>query len=98
MNDTNRPVSPPTDSFDGVELVFPQECHFKVIAEDQESMHFVIETVLMELGIHAPVVEGNHSAQGRYVTYNISVRVESREMMNAIDHELRSIVGVRMVL
>ena len=85
-------------TFCGTALEFPQDCHYKVIAEDLESMHFVIETVLMELGIHNPVEQGNRSAKGKYVTYNISVRVESKEMMNKIDHELRSIVGVKMVM
>ncbi len=80
------------------ELEFPLDCHFKVIAEDLEKMHFVIETVLMGLGVSAPLTEGNKSKGGKYATFNITVRVDSREQMNQIDTELRNIQGVKMVL
>ncbi len=79
-------------------LTFPVDCHFKVIAEDLEHMHFVIETVLMELGIQNPLTPGNRSKNGKYITFNVSVRVASREMMERIDSELRNIQGVKMVL
>jgi putative lipoic acid-binding regulatory protein len=80
------------------ELVFPLECHFRVIAEDREHMGFVIETVLLELGITAPVTKVNTSRKGKYVSFNISIVVESRDVMNKIDQELRLIQGVKMVL
>jgi putative lipoic acid-binding regulatory protein len=80
------------------ELEFPLDCHFKVIAEDLENMHFVIETVLMGLGVSAPLTEGNKSGGGKYISFNITVRVKSREQMNQIDSELRNIQGVKMVL
>ena len=80
------------------ELEFPLTCHFKVIAEDLEGMDFVIETVLMELGVGDPVASGNRSASGKYVTYNVSIEVDSRETMNRIDQALRDIQGVKMVL
>ncbi|HNR94283.1 MAG TPA: DUF493 family protein [Kiritimatiellia bacterium] len=41
---------------------------------------------------------GNVSANGNYITYNISVRVDSREIMDKIDTEVRSIEGVKLVL
>jgi len=87
-----------TDPFDGAELVFPQECHFRVIAENLDNMHFVIETVLLELGIQAPLEKANTSGRGRYVSFSFSATVASREEMNRIDAELRAIEGVRMVL
>ncbi len=80
------------------ELEFPVECHFRVIAEDLQHMHFTIETVLMELGIHQPVQQGNRSASAKYVSYNVSVTVDSKTMLDNIDRELRLIEGVRMVL
>ena len=80
------------------ELEFPVDCHFKVITEQIDGMAFVIETVLAGLGIESPVTPGNRSAAGRYITYNLTVRVESREQMNRIDAELRNIAGVKMVL
>jgi len=61
-------------------------------------MHFVIETVLMGLGVESPLTAGNTSKGGKYLTFNVSVRVDSREQMNQIDTELRNIQGVKMVL
>ncbi len=80
------------------ELTFPLICHYKIIARNIEHMHFVIETVLLQMGIRNPLESGNVSANGNYITYNISVRVKSREMMVKIDAELRAIEGVKMVL
>jgi putative lipoic acid-binding regulatory protein len=79
-------------------LVFPVTCHFKIITEDLHNMHFVIETVLMQLGVHDPITPGHRSAAGKYVTYNVSIHVESRMRMDKIDRALREIVGVKMVL
>jgi putative lipoic acid-binding regulatory protein len=80
------------------DLEFPVECHFRVVAHNQEGMAFVIETVLMELGVTSPVEPANLSAGGKYASFNISTVVESREQMSRIDRELRAIAGVRMVL
>ena len=82
----------------GAELKFPLMCHYKVIAENREGMHFVIETVLQELGVKAPLETGNMSANGKYITFMVSIAVDSRKTMNAVDQELRNIVGVKMVL
>lgn len=84
--------------FENEELKFPVECHFKVISEDIDGIHFVIETVLMEMKINVPVLRGNKSAGGKYITHNITVMVHSKEMLTAIDTELRNIQGVKMVL
>jgi putative lipoic acid-binding regulatory protein len=83
---------------DPANLEFPVEVQFRVIAEAHEKMAFVIETVLMELGVDAPVRSGNRSKSGTYRSYSITTVVESREMMNRIDAELRAIAGVKMVL
>jgi putative lipoic acid-binding regulatory protein len=83
---------------DPANLEFPLECQFRVIAEDQENLAFVIETVLMQLGVEVPVVRGNESKSGTYVSYSITTVVQSREEMTRIDTELRNIAGVKMVL
>lgn len=80
------------------ELKFPLVCHYRVIAENLDNMHFVIETVLMGLGVTSPVEKANTSGGGKYISFNISTMVESREAMNRIDKELRLIQGVKMVL
>lgn len=88
----------PLNPLDGYELIFPLTCQFRVIAEAREGMAFVIETVLMQLGVTAPLENGFDSAQGRYHSYHVTTVVHSREEMNRIDKELRLIEGVRMVL
>lgn len=80
------------------ELEFPVECHFRIIAEDLENMHFVIETVLMELGVHSQLTQRNTSTKGKYVSFSVSTPVDSLAKMNKIDYELRNIQGVKMVL
>ncbi len=80
------------------EIEFPVDCHFKVIAEELNGIQSAIETALMNLGVSSPLPTGNRSAGGKYVTFNVTVRVGSREQMNQIDAELRKIPGVKMVL
>ena len=85
-------TQPPDD------LVFPVLCHYRVIAVAQKGMHFVIETVLREMGIASPLEEANTSSGGKYVSYCFSTLVDSRETIAKIDRELRLIQGVKMVL
>lgn len=80
------------------ELQFPLDCQFRVIAENKKGMFFVIETVLLENGVTAPLQVQHESAGGKYLSFSVDTRVESREMMNRIDTALRSIEGVKMVL
>ncbi|MCB9800224.1 MAG: DUF493 domain-containing protein [Candidatus Omnitrophica bacterium] len=80
------------------ELQFPLVCNYRIIAEDLSGIDFVIETVLMEMGIRVPVQKGNQSSQGRYLTFHADIEVDSKEMMTRIDGELRAINGVKMVL
>jgi len=85
-------------SYKEQELEYPVLCHFKIITEDLKNMHFVIETVLLQLGVKDPVQAGNRSAKGKYITYNVSIMVESKEHMYKIDQALREIEGVKVVL
>jgi putative lipoic acid-binding regulatory protein len=86
------------EPFGDEELQFPLDCQFRVIAENREGMHFVIETVLLELGVTSPLHTENQSETGRYQSFRVDIRVNSKEHMNKIDAALRNIVGVRMVL
>jgi putative lipoic acid-binding regulatory protein len=80
------------------DLKFPLDCQFRIIAENKQGMHFVIETVLMEHGVTSPLETENLSQGGKYQSYSVSLRVESLEQMNRIDNALRNIAGVKMVL
>ncbi len=85
------------EPFEGRELQFPLTCHFKIIAEEGRDVRTLLEIALAELEIHSPLERGNQSVQGSYVTYNLSVFVDSLESMNLIDGALRAVKGVRMV-
>lgn len=86
------------EPFGDEKLQFPLDCQYRVIAENIPNIHFVIETVLMEHGVTAPLTPQNQSHGGKYQSFLVIVRVESQEEMNRIDSALRNIVGVKMVL
>jgi putative lipoic acid-binding regulatory protein len=80
------------------DLIFPVDCHYKVIAEDTLAVHARLEKALQDIGIDKPVLIGNRSSKGTYITFNITITVESKEIMERIDATLRNTQGVRMVL
>lgn len=85
------------DVFGGEALQFPVECHYKIIAEGA-GVRVLLEIALIELGITSTLVTGNHSSQGKYVTFNFDWTVDSFQAMQRIDTRLRAVKGVRMVL
>lgn len=91
------PVSDPV--FGDEKIKFPVQCHFKVIADvSAGEIGKAISEALAALDIAVPVQGGNQSVSGRYITYNISICVQSNDEMTKIDVALRGINGVRMVL
>jgi putative lipoic acid-binding regulatory protein len=81
-----------------VEDAFPTDCHFKIIARDEAGIRERIVEAFVAHGVDAPVTDGNRSAAGTYVTYNVTARIESLASMRAIDTAVGRIKGVRMVL
>ncbi len=79
-------------------LKFPVVCPYRIITLDIPNIQFVIETVLSQLGITAPITKGNASSQGKYISHTVDILVDSREMMGRIQEELSAIEGVRMIL
>lgn len=81
------------------ELVFPQVCHVKIIADADEGFVRTAIELALEIGERlTELTEGNRSEGSKYVTYNITVRVYSKVEMNTLDMSLRMIPGVRFVL
>lgn len=81
------------------EDLFPTVCHFKVIAVDFDHMEVELNEVLAGLGLERhSFARGNRSTGGKYVTYETSIHVESRDQMVEIDGALRAVQGVKMVL
>ena len=82
-----------------LESIFPAECHFKVIAMNLIGIHKRLNEVLMELGINDCAFQpGIQSRNGKYMSYDISIQVESHLREREIDHALRAVQGVKMVM
>ncbi|HTL48818.1 MAG TPA: DUF493 domain-containing protein [Verrucomicrobiae bacterium] len=84
--------------FEGHELQFPLNCHFRIVAQNVPGIRESLEAVLRGLDIQSPLQEGQASAKGAYRTFNFDVEIESREAMNRIDSSLRQNPNVKMVL
>ena len=78
--------------------IFPTECHFKIIAHRTDGVANRLNQVLADRTHRARVCPGNESAGGRYLTYNVSLVIETLEIMRELDNAFRSVDGVRMVL
>lgn len=84
---------------ENLEIEFPTECHFKVIAVDIEGVHKSLNNCLvrLELADHA-FQPSNKSKNGKYISYETSIIVRSHAQMNEIDAALKVVEGVKMVL
>ncbi|GEM_PF-843266 len=81
------------------ELHFPQVCHIKIIADADEGMiRASIELALTDHETLTELLPGHSSTGGKYVTYNVDVRVHSKAAMDTLDLSLRMIPGVRFIL
>ncbi|MGA1194406.1 MAG: DUF493 family protein [Kiritimatiellia bacterium] len=80
------------------EIKFPLKVHFKVIAVESPNLRAHLEIALCDLRIYDDLEPGRSSAAGKYITYNLSMMVHSREQMTSIDQRLREVEGVKMVL
>ena len=80
------------------QVVYPCECHFRIIAFNRPGMFSAIEQVLKRLHVTGPLEESHVSNEGTYKSFAVSTVVWSRDEMNAIDRTLRDVEGVKMVL
>ena len=82
-----------------LEIEFPTECHFKVIAYDLEGVHKNLNKCLIDLDLPNHAFQpSNKSKHGKYISYETSIVVESHSRMTEIDAAIRSVEGVKMVL
>jgi len=80
------------------QVKFPVVVHFKIIGEVSEDLRTHLEIALWELRIAETLHPGRLSAGGKYMTFNLSMTVQSAESLREIDARLRAVTGVRMVL
>ena len=80
------------------EIQFPVLCHYKIIAENIGEIKDTIQKVLHDEGVFSELKSGHHSEHQRYITFDVEILVTSKDYMNRLDHVLRNIPGVKMVL
>jgi putative lipoic acid-binding regulatory protein len=85
--------------FGNEELKFPLECHVKIIADaDAGAIRAALERALEGMELLTSLSAGNRSESGKFVTYNVAVRMHSKASMDALDAAFRAVPGVRFVL
>ncbi len=78
--------------------VYPAVCHLSIIADSREGFHGAAGRVLAGYEVVSPLSEGGGTPSGRHRALRVSVQVASREELEALDRDLRTLPGVRMVL
>lgn len=79
-------------------IEFPVTLTMKIIAVDEPDLEARLIAFLAKDGVESPVVEGNHSAKGTYVTYNVEATFDTLERLRETYHRVADIEGVKMVI
>jgi putative lipoic acid-binding regulatory protein len=81
------------------ESLFPAKCHFKVICLDLMGIHKNLNLALVEIGLGDIAFQpGTRSKQGKYISFEVSLMVETHDKMLEIDQAIRAVEGVKMLL
>ena len=79
--------------------LFPAECHFKVICRDLSDVHKNLNKALAKVGLTDIAFQpGTRSSKGKYISFEVSIQVETHDQMLQIDQSIRSVDGVKMLL
>ena len=82
-----------------MEALFPAQCHIKVIARDLTGVHAQLNTTLLDLGLEGVAFQPSATSKnGKYISFEISLHVETHARMREIDTALRAVEGVKLVL
>ncbi|MDF3128620.1 DUF493 domain-containing protein [Kiritimatiellaeota bacterium B1221] len=85
-------------NFGEEEIEFPVEVHFRIVCVSELKVSTHVMIAAEELGLGENLVAGNESSGGKYLSYQLSTVVNSKEEMNKIDQTFRAVEGVKMVL
>lgn len=84
---------------DEKESLFPAKCHFKVICLDLLGIHKNLNLALVEVGlVDVAFQPGTRSKKGKYISFEVSLMVETHARMIEIDQAIRSVEGVKMLM
>ena len=77
---------------------YPAVHHFGIVVKQSFDNPAALAAVLAGHDVVIPLHEGQRSRTGAYRTLRVSVRVGSRERLEAVDAGLRAVAGVIMLL
>ncbi len=85
------------DDFDeSLEMTYPCVWRYKIIGLNADSLREAVEAVINRENFL--LAASNKSAKGKFVSFNLSVEVESKEHRLEILTRLKNIAAVKMIL
>ncbi len=79
-------------------VAYPAVHHVGIVVGQAFAAENELLEALASYDVVAPLQGGNASRTGKYRTLRVSVRVASRDELEALDHRLRAVPGVMMLL
>lgn len=80
------------------ELQYPVVAHHRVIVNGAERDDAAMAALFADFDLVAPVQVVNVSAGGKYVSFQVSVRLADREATARLDETFKRVPGLKMVL
>jgi len=77
---------------------YPAVHHVGIVVEAAFAALGALEAVLADVDVVAPLHDGRASRTGKYRTLRVSIRVDSRAELDALDRNLRAVTGVKLLL
>lgn len=84
--------------FGDEEIQFPQEVHYRIIAEGNAAAEKAVRATAESLGVSERMAAGNASAGGKYQTFALTITATSKEHMHGVDAAFRKLECVKMVI
>lgn len=79
-------------------LKFPVVAHHRIIVEASRRNDAVAKSLFDGFDLVEPFAVGHLSSGGKYVVYNLSVRLADRAEMARVDEAIKAVPGVKMCL
>ena len=79
-------------------LKFPVVAHHRIIVEVSRRNDAVAKSRFDGFDLVEPFAVGHLSSGGKYVVYNLSVRLADRAEMARVDEAIKAVPGVKMCL
>lgn len=79
-------------------LKFPVVAHHRIIVEASRRNDAVSKSLFDGFDLVEPFAVGHLSSGGKYVVYNLSVRLADRAEMARVDEAIKAVPGVKMCL